>query len=402
MRFLFRNFNITNPFYKTWLGIFGAAALFAAFDSILVLFKPLTVAISGLGLESTYATVVTVVLCFIYLYVIDYGLSVFYPTAIQTIVSNVRSKVTDKALWSIAILTLVFCIVQIAITIGVSFYLRHESAKMAIEKPVLTDITALSQVKIDPSVKSLDSDIERLKSEKNKAVIASQKHKELQKEAAAGNGWAINKLKERSKDAALPFEKELTKIQASKAKIIETNTAVQLAAITGANFQNQFLVDNYQKQSEHLANFLLYFAVCATIIECFAGLMLGIYKAIYGIGGIKPLTPQKTVITDSSKTAKKETVITDSETVITEKEGIKADKILVNDSFIREIMTNIKAEINNLKTGNGKDNSILQRLGKKIENLDHFLNRADNVTAAVMKEGRELYNKCRQDYFTHA
>jgi hypothetical protein len=298
---------------------------------------------------------------------------VFYPTAIQTIVSNVRDKVKDNALWTIAILTLIFCMVQVGMTIGVSLYLRHDSAKMTIQTPVLTDVTALSAVKSDPSVLGIEKDIERLISEKNAAVSRSQNHSELQKLANIGNGWASGKLRERAKDAALPYDKQIAELRGEKNQISTTNSQIQLAAVMGANSSNSFKIDNYNAQSEHLANFLLYFAIAATIIECFAGLMLGLYKSLYGIGGITPIAPsstiKRTVITPDKKEpviTDPNTVITDNETVITPENGQNSAKpVLISDSFVRELMGEIKADINNLKTGNGRKGSILDRIDRK-------------------------------------
>lgn len=392
MSFLFRKNKVSDPFYSTWYGIFGLSALLAALDSCFVLFAPLRLILVQMGISTDSALYAAILVLGIYIYVIDYALGRFYPVSIERIVLNFRGN-KDNTFLAMNVLTLLFCFVQISTTIGVSFYLRHDSAKMSVEKPILTDIAKLEETSPDPSVLSIEKDINRLRDEKSQAIANSQKNRELQRLSDSGNGWAINQLNQRKKDAALPFDKQIRILEDKKAGISETNAQRQLEAIQGAKTTNDFEIDNYNKKSEHLANFMLYFAIGATIIECFAGLMLGLYRSIYGLGSSKPFTP-----TDKKKTKKTDDVITDSEnpeTVITNDETVITDlngkKQQVSDAYVREIMTELKADLNNLKTGHGTHERVFDRIVKKSDFLLEVI-KNKNITDSQHTKARAFYD----------
>lgn len=307
----------------TWVLIFQLAALFAALDSCLVLFKPTQTAFIGLGLPYNWATGFTILLILVYLTLIDYALAVFYPNAINEIILNWREK-ANFSMWAIAILTLVYCIASIAVTVSVSLLLRHTSASMSIQKPNITAIDSLllKQNESDAALShSFESDIADTKNERSKAISQSQRDKGLQVLADKNNGWAIGKLKERAKDAAYSFDKKVGQLQEKKTALLASNAQNFAIVVTTIHEANTFKIQDYAQKANMIADFLMWLSIGATGFQCFAGLMIALYRANHKQGKIERLTPQDEDTSDLSEDSAKEVSNeeTPKETVETEK-----------------------------------------------------------------------------------
>jgi hypothetical protein len=311
MRFLFKKSNFTTPFYRNWVLIFQVAATFAALDSMIVMYKPLEIAFASIS--PTYATAFTWFAICVYTFIVDWSLSVFYPNALTALINNKAEKVTSVAQWSIAILSLFYCLISVSITIGVSVYLRHSSSSLAIPKPHIIAIDSLSttlHARNTEGVKQVSAIISKLENEKNTAVKRSQQNNELQKLKDAGNGWAINELKRLEKNAAYPIDSKIAAYSERKTAMIEQQMLVTGKIVSSSDSINAFKISEYKTQTESLSFFLLMLAVSATVLQCYAGLMIALYRGIYKIGKYSPLTPVYT-----KKQASSDTVYTDEESM---------------------------------------------------------------------------------------
>jgi hypothetical protein len=421
--FFFKNIQIIggNKYYKMWVLIFQLAALLAALDSILVLSSPVHVAFVGLGMSSAFATGFTVMTVVIYLVLVDFALSVFYPNSINEIIQNRRNN-ANAASWAIALLTLVYCLAAIAVTICVSLFLRHSSAALSIAPPALVDVHSMleKQQKADASLTAtFDGDIDATKAAKQAAISKSQAHRELQALADKGNGWAIGKLQERAKDAASGFDKKASKLQAERTTLLAANA--KNFAVVAATIQssNQFKADNYNRQTQTIADFMLFFSIGATAFQCFAGLMIALYRANFNIGKYERMTPVSTtttaadavstttesVSTDAPKTA--ESVSTGEKTVSTAKTGEKQPdtgaSVLTEapGNTLEELITTMKTKIQRVNqecsnyekrdgTRNGEADTITDRLSKAMIKAATYYN-AHPI--AVTPDITEQYNK---------
>ena len=289
----FKSIKVGNQYYRTWLLIFFLAALFAACDSCFVLFNPTRATFTGLGMSDFWAKVATSFLIAVYVICIDYALSIFYPQSINEMITATREKSRDTARWAITVLTFAFCVIQICITIGVSLELRHTSAAMMIETPVLTNVDSIVGVQSKAANRmatALSEQIDATKREKEQAISRSQNNRELQRLKNSGNGWAAQKLSSLAKESGASFNGSIKKLTGDYTTLLNKNADNLTIVATAAAAQNDLKAAIYKQRTASLANFFLYFAIAATLLQCFAGLMLGIYRGVYNYGNYRSMT----------------------------------------------------------------------------------------------------------------
>jgi hypothetical protein len=388
MRFLFKKSNFTNPFYRNWVLIFQVCATFAALDSLMVMYKPLQIGFASI--TPTYANALTWVAISTYIFIVDWSLSVFFPNALTAIIKNKADKVKSVAQWSIAFLSLLYCLVSVTITIGVSVYLRHSSSSLAIAKPRIIAIDSLSttlHARNSEGIKNVSAIISKLENDKIAAVKRSQQNKELQKLKNEGHGWAIGELRRLEKNAASPFDSKIAAYSERKAAMIEQQLLGTNQLIASSDSINSFNMSSYKTQTDALSFFLLMLAVTATILQCFAGLMIALYRGIYKIGKYSPLTP---VYTKDQ---------TNHDTVYTEDSHNEAAYVTHNGKKY-----NSTQFTNWLR--NSHNRSLTSTLVSLRESLyTHILLHGDKIDAALKKfiidngaiVGREVYNLAMSD-----
>lgn len=291
--FFFKNIKVSNKYYATWVLIFQLAALFAALDSCLVLFNPVKSAFIGLGLSNNFSNGFTIGLIVVYLVVVDYALSVFYPNAINEGIQDFRNGQKSRAKWAITVMTIIYCVAAIAITVTVSFSLRHTSASLAIESPTLLSVDSITSVQKRNDAKvilNLESEIKKVESEKERAISRSQNNIELKRLAENGNGWAKQQLQERERNAAAKFNEQLSSLRNQKTTLLGQNSQNLNVIATSTEKTNEFNRNQYAAKTESLAAFLMWFSIISTGFQCFAGIMIALFRALYGLGKTVSLT----------------------------------------------------------------------------------------------------------------
>ena len=421
-----------NKYYNTWVLIFTLAALFAALDSCLVLFGPVKTAFTGLGMNADWSTGLTVVLILVYLIVIDYALSVFYPNSINEIITNVKLGANGMQ-WAIALLTFLFCIGQIATTVGVSMYLRHTSASLAIASPTLVSVDSLvaSRTKTDlKAVNALDASIESTQSRRATAIANSQKNRELQKFADNGNGWAHQTLAAKAKDAGASFDKEIKAMVNSKAALLSQNAKNVATVAESAKDDNTFLKNQYTERTNSIAAFLMWFSIIATAFQCFAGLQIALYRSNNNYGNYQRMvdasapsvsaavsTNQPSVSTNQAVSTNGEnvpkSVSTSEKSVSTAKSvenepktdaSVSTSEVVKDINPIETVRIALKAKIQAVNqecsnyrksdgSMNGEAESIADRLADKMVEMSKFLNANPEASTPDIVV---LYNKARE------
>jgi hypothetical protein len=295
--------NLSN--YGMWYLLFAVAGAISAADSIYVLYFPMKLQFEASFGDPTIAFIVAMFVCASYLLIVDISLMRFLPNTLAGIFNkNVGTGIKSnlgKLYWG----TLLFCVLQTAATIFVSFHLRHSSVEISAQAPVTTDIKALAEgqnAAQKEKIAAAEATIKRLKAEKEKAVNnVPQKAAKMQEWGKGGsyvermNAYkSAQKAAEASNKAAKAaagssFDRQLQ--EAEKAKSGVLNDPTLLAAISAADTLNRAALKRHELKTASFSDFLLIMSLASTVVVWFAGCMMGFHFAAFNIGSIENLVP---------------------------------------------------------------------------------------------------------------
>ncbi len=302
--------NNSNEVQTTWLRVYQICGVIAAFDSVFVLSQPLgSLLQSAIGIFAL-SLGVTLLIVGAYLYVVDYALFKFLPLTLKGIFAKDAAKLQGTQRQNLNRLhygTLLFCVIMTGVTCALTLYLREPAAEIVTEKPVIIEtdkIAASANKDVAANAAAFDSDIKQLQNERNEAISkAGTQNRELNKLAAASNGWAIGKINAAKNSVKASFDAKIAKIRENKATTLltATNTANSLVATTAK--ENEFKMGLFSRQTKAMANLLMFFALAATAFQWFAAIMLAFYAATYNVGNDgATLLGATTIVNTSSDT----------------------------------------------------------------------------------------------------
>jgi hypothetical protein len=151
-------------------------------------------------------------------------------------------------------------------------------------------IVALQAAAQNKMATALSKQIEQSRGEKSRAISAAQNNRELQRLKNEGNGWAAQKLNGLAKSAGSKYESRIAAMNGDYTTLLAQNAENIKIVATATAKQNDVEKEVYDQKTASMANFFLYFAIIATVIMCFAGLMMGIYRATHNYGNHQPMT----------------------------------------------------------------------------------------------------------------
>lgn len=283
--------------FGMWQLLFTVAGAISAADSIYVLYFPMKLQFEASFGSPFAALVISLLVCAAYLLIVDISLMRFLPNTLAGIFDkNVGTGMKSnlgKLYWG----TFLFCILQTAATVFVSFHLRHSSVEISSDAPVLTDIKALADgqnAAQAAKVAAAEKEIARLKSDKEKAVNNVPQKAAKMQEWGKGGSYVerMNAFKSAQKSveadnkaakkaAGSVYDKQLEAALNAKNGIL--NDPTLLTVVNAADKVNTAKLERHAKKTANFSDFLLIMSLAASFVLWFAGSMIGFHYAEFGV-----------------------------------------------------------------------------------------------------------------------
>lgn len=284
--------NKNGSIQPVWAWIFRLCGFLAALDSVITLSPSISFQVRAFTENETLVGLIQSVIIIIYLFVVDYSLMAFLKGCLVSLFSAEYARAgahRKTVLWA-ALLTLIYCLATTAATILISVQLRHNAASHFIAPPTLDTPPTPSGPNLNAN--PYQQEIERLKGLRNSVgQNVAAKNSSLANLANSGNGWAKQKLNGQIKAQQSDIDYKINKALKDAAKIEAQQSAARAeeakaftAAATAIAKKNEAQIKLYESKTQSVADFLLYFAVGATIIQWYAAIMLALYASGFGLG----------------------------------------------------------------------------------------------------------------------